>query len=366
MTENIEGSGYTHPVMTFRCRTDGSLTIEDVDSGSKSVTGYFKTELTETRAYSLMDLVHPEDREKVRKHMQDGLSAGNTFASPFRILRKDQTDTPGVVVGKGFCPTQLTMTSIEGYIALIEPVRIENTNIDAISPNLYEKMLEITSDHVALTDNEGKIRYLSPSFLQILGYTGEQVQKRSFSSFLAPDNQSGYEESFRQTISEDLGETTHLFNLLSSSGDLIPVSMRIIPSGYDGVILAIEKDEPQDIPDSDEDLFRHVFTDNPIPQVITGSKDRIIEEVNEAFLIFSGIIQDSDVIGKSLLESGCFPDTARLVQIEQEILTHGHVDKKQTLFSGTEGETEIQISGRYITGSDSSHILFSFSESTEN
>ncbi|HQC00082.1 MAG TPA: PAS domain-containing protein, partial [Methanospirillum sp.] len=59
--------------MMFRANVDTALSITYADGGARDVCGYTPHELVETGHISLPDLIQPEEREKVRKTIQEGL-----------------------------------------------------------------------------------------------------------------------------------------------------------------------------------------------------------------------------------------------------------------------------------------------------
>ena len=66
-----------------RLRNDRNLTLVDASCGFSELTGYAPEDLSE----GLMALIHPEDREPVRKAIEDQLSRGNTIFLEYRAIR---------------------------------------------------------------------------------------------------------------------------------------------------------------------------------------------------------------------------------------------------------------------------------------
>ncbi|HWQ64688.1 MAG TPA: hypothetical protein VN429_09765 [Methanospirillum sp.] len=102
--------------MAFRCRADAALGFENVDEGSKRVSGYTHTDLVEAGQVCLPDLIQQGERDHVRQQIQDGINRQGSFAVQFSMLTKDKTVVEGILIGKGIFSTPLIMTGIEGYI----------------------------------------------------------------------------------------------------------------------------------------------------------------------------------------------------------------------------------------------------------
>lgn len=117
----------TITAMMFRCKADAQLSFLSVGEGSRTVCGYTGSELVDTGLLTLLDLVQPDEREKVRNRIQEGISERRPFATRTRLKTKEGQDTPGIMVGSGSFTNPLSLTSIEGYIISMEPPGADST-----------------------------------------------------------------------------------------------------------------------------------------------------------------------------------------------------------------------------------------------
>jgi len=103
------------PGMAYRCRNDFNWTMEFVSSGCKDVTGYERNSLIGNRNISYEKLIHPDDREMVRKTIDDAARKQERFILEYRII--DQTGKERWVWEKG-----LGVDKKRGWILPIERI----------------------------------------------------------------------------------------------------------------------------------------------------------------------------------------------------------------------------------------------------
>jgi diguanylate cyclase (GGDEF)-like protein/PAS domain S-box-containing protein len=79
---NIDG-------MVYRCLADQAWTMEFVSQGAFELTGFHPGELLGDGAIAFEDVIHGEDRARVRQVIHDALEGGRRFEVEYRIVRKD-------------------------------------------------------------------------------------------------------------------------------------------------------------------------------------------------------------------------------------------------------------------------------------
>lgn len=77
------------PGIAYRCINDGDWTMLFLSEGCAKLTGYSPDELLYNRDLSYDDLIVPEDRELVRKAVEEGVNTRSRFKMEYRITRKD-------------------------------------------------------------------------------------------------------------------------------------------------------------------------------------------------------------------------------------------------------------------------------------
>lgn len=78
------------PGMVYRCKNDRNWTMEFVSEGSLDLTGYSPSDLVANRTVAFADLIHPEDRERVREEVQEAIAEGRPFELTYRLQLQKQ------------------------------------------------------------------------------------------------------------------------------------------------------------------------------------------------------------------------------------------------------------------------------------
>ena len=73
------------PGMVYRCRHDEDCLIEFASEGCVELTGYQSEEFQHDKKISHMQLIHPEDRKRVRQEMCEAVLANRPFHLQYRI-----------------------------------------------------------------------------------------------------------------------------------------------------------------------------------------------------------------------------------------------------------------------------------------
>ena len=74
------------PGMAYRCRADRHWTMEYVSDGVFDLTGHLAKDLIEGGAATYAELIHPQDRERVRREIQEALRRDEPFTLEYRIV----------------------------------------------------------------------------------------------------------------------------------------------------------------------------------------------------------------------------------------------------------------------------------------
>lgn len=73
------------PGMAYRCRNDPHWTMVFVSEGCRELTGYASEDLQENATVSYAELIHPEDRQRVWREVQEALKREEPFQLVYRI-----------------------------------------------------------------------------------------------------------------------------------------------------------------------------------------------------------------------------------------------------------------------------------------
>lgn len=152
-----------------------------ISAASEKIWGYKPEELI-GRKY--MDLVHPADHEKTNKAAEDIIAGKEMTNFENHYIRKDGTVIPVIWSAKWdqqeklmFCIAKDGTEKYEADLKIRE------------SENRFKSLVQDGSDLIGILDIEANYSYVSPTSLQILGYTPEELIGKNAFSFIHPDDE---------------------------------------------------------------------------------------------------------------------------------------------------------------------------------
>lgn len=137
MVNGMVCSKIKHLVATFSCRCDAPLTITSDASAMSGLVGYTAEEIQRDYHNSLMELIHMQDRDKVRKALDSQLACQDDIELGFFITRKDGKDI--WVLGRGCCVTQNEEKILYGIMVEITDAKFAYDEEKRVEKELKEQ-----------------------------------------------------------------------------------------------------------------------------------------------------------------------------------------------------------------------------------
>lgn len=103
------------PGMAYRCRNDRQRTMEFVSDGCLELTGRSSPELLHNSAISYVDLIHPDDQDRVWSEIQQATEKRTPFRLTYRINAGSETKWVWEH-GQGIFDTTGKLLALEGFI----------------------------------------------------------------------------------------------------------------------------------------------------------------------------------------------------------------------------------------------------------
>jgi PAS domain S-box-containing protein len=142
-------------------------------------------------------VIHPEDRPRIRKAIEETLSKNKSMSSEFRIvLPKGQVKTL-YADGEFIFDEKRTIQKMIGFVQDIT-ARKEGEEAVKRSEERLRALLENSSDAILLYSREGRIIYQSPSMAHIFGYLPDELVGRKGLDLVYPDDKG----AARQIVDE--------------------------------------------------------------------------------------------------------------------------------------------------------------------
>lgn len=131
------------PGMAYRCSNDRNWTMKFVSEGCMELTGYRPEELTDNKEISYADLILPEDRERVRETVQEGLEEKRQFTLEYRI------DTRSGIIkwvweqGRGVFDENGELENIQGFITSISKRKKAQQKLEYKEQKLRQSFVQL-------------------------------------------------------------------------------------------------------------------------------------------------------------------------------------------------------------------------------
>ena len=130
------------PGAVYRCWNDEDWTMLFMSDGIRALTGYSAQSFLENRISLARDVMHPEERERIWREVQEGLARDGSFQLTYRILTSEGEIRWVWEKGIGIYDEQGNLVSLEGFIT------------DMTEHKQAEEQLLQTSDRLALMNQE--------------------------------------------------------------------------------------------------------------------------------------------------------------------------------------------------------------------
>ncbi len=213
------------PGVVYRCRTDERFTSEFISDGCLELTGYTADELTQMRTATWDEIIHAEDRERVRAEIKRSMNDNSALiASPlqtaYRIVHRDGSvkhvrdrfrfinDASGKIV------------ALEGFIADITEREIADDRLRE-SEARYRLLAENMRDLVCLHEPDGRYIYVSPSSLALLGYAPDELVGTSPYDYIHEDEISCVRDDAHARLLKGENNLTVIYRMRQKSGEYV-------------------------------------------------------------------------------------------------------------------------------------------------
>jgi len=80
------------PGFVYRCRNDEYWTMEYLSDGFMGLTGYSPEDFIQNKKNTFEEIIHPEDRKRIREQIQMAIKKGSHFQLEYRILTADKKE----------------------------------------------------------------------------------------------------------------------------------------------------------------------------------------------------------------------------------------------------------------------------------
>lgn len=169
--------------------SDSDAAFVDINDAATDLTGYDRKELLSMR---IPDLHEETDMDAYREY-NDRILAGESITTETQLLRAD-----GSKVHVEFDNKRI---EIDGNVYMHTTARdVSKRKEREAELRRHEIYLESMPDHVSLVDQNGIIRYDSPSVTKLLGYDSDERLGDSGFNYIHPDDRDRIKKSFHESV----------------------------------------------------------------------------------------------------------------------------------------------------------------------
>ena len=187
LTENIPGVIYLR-------KFNEASTILFLNSRVDDLTGYGPGEYLSGKM-DFRDLIHPNDQERVRMEIERAVDQKSNFSIEYRILHGSDNWKYVKEDGMPVVEEDGTIT-IEGFIIDITAQKNAERELLKVAKENY-RLFNTAVNLNAIIGFDGSFKKLSPAWMQLLGWTEQELKGKRFVAFVHNDDVEATEEMLR-------------------------------------------------------------------------------------------------------------------------------------------------------------------------
>jgi len=181
------------PGVAYNSQNNTDWTMNFVSRGSSLLFGYAPEELTNETNVKYTDLIHPDDKVRVRETIQKAIDKDESFEVEYRVYNKQNQIKWVWERGKAFNVNNDFY--LEGFISdITKRKKLEIAN------ELFLKAIEASPVSIIITDKQGIIEYVNPFFENLTGYTKSEVIGKSPRFLTSGNHSEEFYQNLQQTI----------------------------------------------------------------------------------------------------------------------------------------------------------------------
>ena len=201
----------------MRCAGTGIYVVQDgkfqyVNSLFQELTGYAEQEL---RGIYSLDLVHPEDREAVRKKAVENLKDHCLLPYEYRFMKKNG-EVMWVLERLVSTEYRGKRTAVGSFMDITEHEQLEEAL--AKSEERYRTILEEMQDNYFEVDLAGNFIFVNEANARQLGYSREELIGMDYRVYIHPDDVENVYKTFNQVYREGQPIRACTFKIVRKDG----------------------------------------------------------------------------------------------------------------------------------------------------
>ncbi len=253
---------------------------------NETVTGWTREE---RQNIGLQNLVHPDYIDYYNNKMKDVF---NNPETPIRLEFMSKHKSGKYIWLEGIILNKLNDPDIKGIISNLHNIteRKEAENSLENNVKLFRAMVENTKDIISLTDKNGLITYVSPSYEKLTGFELKDILGKTNLIAIHPDNLEDSKATFNRLMNNPGMVVHRTSRFRNKEGNYIDVEGTVTNLLHDESVQSIvanyrdvsERKRSEERLLQSEKKYRHIFENNPMPMWISDKVTYKFIDVNQA------------------------------------------------------------------------------------
>jgi PAS domain S-box-containing protein len=212
------------PGMAYRGKNDTYRTMDFVSDGLRQITGYEPEDVIANKKISFDEIVHPDDRKRVRDEIESAITRNVPFSITYCLATVTGNIRWVYDQGRGVFSQDGDFIDIEGYVMDISDIR-DIRSAQKKSEEKYAALVESISDGVWEMDKDLKIRYVSKTLKNVLDIKPQDMIGRMPSEFLAPEDVDRMRGLIHSMMKRKSKFASVKCSLVNKKGAIVPVEV---------------------------------------------------------------------------------------------------------------------------------------------
>jgi PAS domain S-box-containing protein len=267
--------------------------------------------------------IHPEDRDRIKQEVATLIKgAQQQWSGEYRFLRG--TGEYAYILDRGYVIRDAAGNAVRAIGAMMDVSGIRSAQEELRkSEEKYRSLVTNIPDAIWTANAEGQFAYVSPKFEQFSGYTLEQIKERGVALFLEsvhPDDKLAATAAFLSIFAQGYGEVE--CRVQRKDGKWMWVHNRAVAvyerdgvKYADGLVTDITRRKlVEEALRQNEESFRLLFSDNPLPMWVYDTRTLRFLEVNATAVDRYGYSR-AEFLGMRITEIRPKEDLAKLERV---------------------------------------------------
>jgi PAS domain S-box-containing protein len=162
------------PSTTYRCSMDKNWTMQFISDEVESLSGYPASDFINNSVRSFASIIAPEDQEMIEKAIRLSVKKKKSYRIEYRIIHKNGKIRWAQERGRAIFDKSNKVACLDGVITDITSRKQAEAALRE-SEEQYRAIFNSMSDVFIRTDLKGNILIVTPSIIDLFGYTPDEM-----------------------------------------------------------------------------------------------------------------------------------------------------------------------------------------------